>query len=99
MRPATSTDRSDRPSSKPRRRSSSKFETTASWPQGWLRDSTTAKDPHDRHPDVAGFLYDVVSWARAGHRSIDEVLLQYWWAVLFALSVGIAALAKRGKGA
>ena len=48
---------------------------------------------------VAGFLVDVASWARAGHRSIGEVLLNYWWAVLFVLSVGIAALAKRGKGA
>ena len=46
-----------------------------------------------------GFLYDVVSWAREGNHSLAEVLWQYWWAVLFLLSYGVAALVNRVRGA
>ncbi len=46
-----------------------------------------------------GFLYDVVSWAREGNRSLAEVLWQYWWAVLLLLSYGVATLVNRVRGA
>lgn len=41
---------------------------------------------------AVGFLYDVVSWAREGNHSLGEVLWQYWWAVLFVVSYGVAAV-------
>ena len=47
---------------------------------------------------LGGFLYDVVSWARNGNHSLTEVLVQYWWAVLFLVATGITALIKRARG-
>lgn len=46
---------------------------------------------------VAGFLYDVVTWAREGQKSIGDVLVQYWWAELFIVSYGITALVKKAR--
>ena len=43
---------------------------------------------------ASGFLHDVVNWMREGDRSIGDALQQYWWAVMFIVLYGGAALLK-----
>jgi hypothetical protein len=46
---------------------------------------------------TAGFLSDVLSWARQGNHGIAAVLWQYWWAVLIIVSYIAHLLGTRSR--